>query len=302
MFHVVDLNTKPTTPNLPQRKNASPQPSSKSNHAKDKSSHSNLLHSTKKKQPIYLEDTLIFYPVPVTPSNKHTEPAHNETGDKEKKPHHQDKPREKNSDVKYVSSSSSSKFEHKQNGVKTVEKKRKSADQPEKSEKRLKLDQGLNESKVHRVKSKSRDRRDSHDRSRSATPVIDLISPGVDADSHRLPWSNKTIKDVCRCDMCDFISIEMDDLIEHKKETHAVRTKAPPLAHCEFDPPVNPDVEYKCTLCGLSDTKLRSIRDHITSEHHSKLRTCERVTHSRNSHGFSLLVETVKVYRDLKIL
>lgn len=109
-------------------------------------------------------------------------------------------------------------------------------------------------------------------------------------------FSNKNIHDVCRCDLCDFISIEMEDLVEHKKEAHA--TQLPVLAECDYDPKVDNSVEYKCTLCGLSDLQLSVIRQHITETHEGRLRICERVTHRRGASGFKLVVESVRVYRN----
>lgn len=110
-------------------------------------------------------------------------------------------------------------------------------------------------------------------------------------------FSNKEIMDVCRCDQCDFISIEMSDLIEHKQEVHALNGKPVILAPCDYNPAVHNDIEYKCTLCGLSDFQLSVIRHHITKQHGGKLETCERVTHRKGANGFKLLVESVKVYR-----
>lgn len=255
------------------------------------SGHGSSSASKRKRSLVSLEDSLIFYDVPGTERSKKEE---------EKQP-------VVNNNLSKIDTSSGSVHrpatEHsKVNGniAKSIEKKRKSSSQHsdnyEKKSKTIKT----SSTKTSKSKTKSITRRknSSGDKSRTPTPVVDLISPSGDTDEHKLPWSNKTIEDVCRCDLCDFISIEMDDLIEHKKEVHAVRKLTPRLAACEYDPVFNPDVEYKCTLCGLSDNKLRVIRRHISEAHQAKLRTCERVTHTRGVEGFSLCVETVQVYRD----
>lgn len=110
-------------------------------------------------------------------------------------------------------------------------------------------------------------------------------------------FNNKEISDVCRCDQCDFISIEMSDLREHKLEVHAVKDTSAVLAPCDYNPAVHNDIEYKCTLCGHCDSQLAVIRQHITCQHDGKLQTCERVTHRKSDTGFNLLVESIKVYK-----
>lgn len=137
---------------------------------------------------------------------------------------------------------------------------------------------------------------DEPKRKKSKLPVDEYSSSADGKPGAKVPWSNETITDVCRCDKCDFISIEMSDLKEHKKEMHAAKDKPPTLAPCEYDPPADPNVQFKCTLCGYSDELLRRIRQHINVKHDGKLLSCERVTHKRVDKKFSLVVESVWVY------
>ena len=251
-------------------------------------SSTNQTSCKKKRSMVSLEDSLIFYDVPGTdkPPQKDVNKSHTV-----------------NSNTDSVVKSSND-YPKVNGSAKPIEKKRKSSSVTHlnQSEKKSKTDNPdrISSSKSSKSKQKlsNNKKSSSSERSRTPTPVVDLISPTGEVDELKLPWSNKTIEDVCRCDMCDFISIEMDDLIEHKKEVHAVKKLAPRLAPCEYEPVVDPNIEYKCTLCGLSDNKMRVIRRHITEIHGAKLRTCERVTHTRGIEGFSLRVETVRVYRE----
>ena len=239
-----------------------------------------------------LEDTLIFYPVPSESNEQPKKSASHtalEAGSKTL--------------AKPYASNSEDNLVHNNNIARSLgeDKKRKSPTLIEQQPKKKKL-KAAGSNKTMGIKPSKTESGESLEKqsvinlNSHTDGDADVLSP-QSSNSARPPWFDRTITDVLRCDACDFICLEHSDLLEHKHEIHAVKNMIPSLAPCDYDPAVDQNVQYKCTLCGLADDRLRHIRTHITSHHDGKLKSCERVTHTRSETGFSLLVESVKVYK-----